>query len=630
MRLEQYLALIIKQWWIIVICFVTVGVGAYIGSKLMTPIYQSTTLVQVVIQSGTSQAAIDNLLASDQLVQTEALLATSDPVLREVASHYSGLTVEQLSREVSSTTETSTQIFKIDVNDPSPTRAAALANDIAETLIKQQLQAAQQDNTRSQQQIQQDLTATRLQINTITNQLVALQAQGKSGVQVVALQGQLNGLQQHYNQWQAILAQLELTEAQNENFLHIAQPAQPGLRPVQPNVLLNTIAGLLAGLFLGMLLAIMFDRLDMRVRTSEALSQLLDWSILATVWQAGRKENVINPTGRDANVEAYRILRTNIGFAAVDKPLQTLVVTSALPRDGKSIVAANLAIFMARAGKNTLLIDADLRRPMQHENFGIPADKMGLSNAILAFSTPATAKAASYDHSPAATPELFSSTASTPRPFLDPFVCAVGIPNLCVMPSGPLPPNPPELLDSKAMQRFLETLATSEVEVVILDTPPLLGLSDASVLSSKADGTIFVVDITRADKRNLKQIKVLLEKAGTHILGCVVNKQRRGRDDSVYSSYYYRTDEKKGRRSHGKKDANSAAISPGVLKQSKTQSQLDSVDRAEKLVPVHPIKAETQTQASLFDRDTIKTTSVYSVESETQSRTGLSDGRKGE
>src|SRR5947207_6774875 len=139
-----------------------------------------------------------------------------------------------------------------------------------------------------------------------------------------------------------------------------------------------------------MLLAFLFEQLDSRIRTSEALTQLLDWPVLATIWLArpSKKEDVFNPTGRDGNVEGYRILRTNIGFSGIDKPLHSLMVTSAVPRDGKSTVAANLAIYMAKAGKTTLLIDADLRRPTQHHLFNLSGDKMGLSNAVLAFNMP--------------------------------------------------------------------------------------------------------------------------------------------------------------------------------------------------------------------------------------------------
>src|SRR5436305_1982765 len=137
MTIEQYRDIMVKQWKIIVICFLFTGLGTFLVSKLMTPIYQSSALVQVSINSINSQADYNNLLASDQLVQTETQLATSDPVLREVASHYPDLTIDQISKEVSATSKLNTQLFEISVQDPSPTRAAAIANDIAATLIQQ-------------------------------------------------------------------------------------------------------------------------------------------------------------------------------------------------------------------------------------------------------------------------------------------------------------------------------------------------------------------------------------------------------------------------------------------------------------------------------------------------------------
>ncbi len=517
MTLAQYWIIMLKHWKLIIASFLLVGLGALVVSKLITPIYQSATIVQIAFRSGNNQidyyGYYNSLLASDQLIQTEAILATSDPVLRQVASHYPGLTVEQLSREATATPKVSTQLFEIDVEDPSPTRAAALANDIAATLIQQQLQAMEQGG------------------------------------------------------------------AQGGSFLIIVQPAQPALSPVRPSLRLNTAAGLVAGLLLGVLLAVLFEQLDTRVRTPELLTQLLDWPILATIWRASPKEDVINPTGRNANVESYRTLRTNIGFSAIDKPVHTLVVTSAISGDGKSVVAANLAIFMARAGKNTLLIDANLRHPVQHIQFGLPVHAMGLSNAILACSVSTSANPPAYPQflTPA-TPASPSSESTAARLSLDPFVHALDIPNLCVMPSGPLPPNPTELLDSKAMQYLLTALGHCGAEIIIFDVCPSLGLSDASILASKVDGTLVVVDITCANRGKLKQMQATLVQAGAHVLGCVVNKERRGRDDTLYY-YYYGADEQNGRGNRRMKNASSASVTPDFLNQPETQSQSSIIDR---------------------------------------------------
>jgi Mrp family chromosome partitioning ATPase len=469
MTIEKFLTIVVKRWWLILLCFLTVGAGAYIGSRLMIPLYQSTALIQIAVRSSNNQGDYySSLLASEQLVQTEATLATSDPVLREVASHYPEMTVEQLSREVTAAPRLNTQLFEIDVQNPSPTQAATIADDVAATLIEQQTQVF------------------------------------------------------HQNAVQAAVYLLEV------------QPAQPNFSPVQPHVLLNSAGGLVTGLLLGMLFAVLLELLDTHVRTPEALTQLLGWPVLATIWRARSDKEVFNPKRNNANFEAYGTLRTNIGFATIDKPVHTLVVTSATLRDGKSVVAANLAIKMARAGKKTLLIDADLHHPVQGDLFSI-RDSMGLSNAIVAFSIPTTATASADDK---------LRVPPTTRRSLDPFIHDVHISNLCVMPSGPLPLNPSELLDSKAMQHLIQALSNYGAEILIFDTPPILGLSDASIMASKVDGTLVVVDITRARKESLKQVKALLAQAGTRVLGCVINKRRRSRQNTIYA-YSYGTDEQK-------------------------------------------------------------------------------------
>ncbi len=341
MTFEQFCKILIKRWGLVVICFLSVGLGAFVGSsKFIKPLYQSTALIEVTVDFGGSPLSNDNILASQQLAGTEAQLATTYPVLSAVASHYPGLTADSLAKEVTATANASTQLFQVSVQDPSQQRAASLANDIASTLIKQQNAAVA---------LQNPVATPQNPVATPQNPVAAPQ------------------------------------NAAQTSFLVIAQLARPSATPSQTSMLVYTTAGLLVGLLLGIILAIIIELLDTRVGTEEALTQLLGWSILGTIWQAGHGEDVINPTDQDSNVESYSILRTNIGFAAIDKPLQTLVVTSGKPSEGRTVVATNLAIFMARSGKNTLLIDANLRQPTLHEQFGIPAHAMGFSNAVLMF-----------------------------------------------------------------------------------------------------------------------------------------------------------------------------------------------------------------------------------------------------
>ena len=564
MTLGHYIEIIGKRWWLITTCLVVVTLSAYIASKLMMPLYQSSVLIQITIHSGTNQADINSLLASDQLIQTEAELAVSNTVLREVALRHQGLSVDALARRVNATPKLDTQLFEISVLDPNPTNAAILANEVAAALIKHQQQVFQADNGPHQQtqNLQQNLIAIQTQINTITTQIGKLRERGGAESQITSLIAQVNGLQQHYDQLQSTLAQLQLAVSQNDNFLQIAQPAQITSRPVQPNTLLNTVAGLLTGLLLGILLSVLSEQLDTRIRTQEELARLLERPVLATIWQS-LPTDIVHPQGNSANVEAFRILRTGIGFASVDKPVRTLAVTSAQPRDGKSVIAANLAIFMAKTGKRTLLIDADLRRPTQHLLFGLSLtgkDLRGLSDAIVAAGT--------GDVSPTSNAQQRSFVNGVSGPAregtrssgfsLDRFMHYVDIPNLQVMPAGLLPPNPTELLESQAMQRFLAALEHCQAEIVIFDTAPLLGLSDASILASKVDGTLVVLDITRTTKKTFAQANALLKQAGSNMLGYIINKQRRSRKHPVYA-YYYSAD-KADENGHGKENHTPVAM----------------------------------------------------------------------
>ena len=166
-----------------------------------------------------------------------------------------------------------------------------------------------------------------------------------------------------------------------------------------------------------------------------------------------------------------------------------------------------------------------------------------------------------------------SNTPSAHEVSLDPFIYAVDTPNLCVMPSGSLPPNPPDFLDSKAIQRFLMVLKNCHADVIIFDTPPLLGLSDASILASKVDGTLVVVDITRVSKGNLSQAKATLVHAGAHIIGAVINKQRRTQEN-VLLNYYSNAQEQNNLMISGGNEVNTPPfITPVILSRQETSGQ---------------------------------------------------------
>ncbi|HEU5317409.1 MAG TPA: CpsD/CapB family tyrosine-protein kinase [Chloroflexota bacterium] len=197
--------------------------------------------------------------------------------------------------------------------------------------------------------------------------------------------------------------------------------------------------------------------------------------------------------------EAYRTLRTNIQFSSVDKPMRRLLLTSAGSNEGKSTTAANLAIAMAQAEMRVILVDCDLRRPSQHEIFNL-TNTEGLTGMFLGRG-----------------PSGLAGTAH-----MEPPLQATAVPGLTVLTSGPPAPNPAELLGSVRMDSILEEL-TRRADVVLLDTPPVVAVTDAAVLSAKVDGCVLVVGAGVAKRDLLRKARAALEAVHANVLGVVVN-----------------------------------------------------------------------------------------------------------
>lgn len=207
---------------------------------------------------------------------------------------------------------------------------------------------------------------------------------------------------------------------------------------------------------------------------------------------------------RSPAAEAFRVLRTNILFAALDKPIQTLVITSPAPEEGKSLTLANLAVTMAQGGHTTILVDADLRRPSQHTLWGINNDK-GLTSMLL-------------DDSMMAQPPLHS----------------VGVDNLWLLPSGPIPPNPADLISAKRMDQALAALK-AKAEYILFDAPPVLAVTDTALLASKLDALILVIKAGATRRDYAQRAKETLQRINVRILGVVLSNAPR---DSNMNAYY--------------------------------------------------------------------------------------------
>jgi succinoglycan biosynthesis transport protein ExoP len=298
----------------------------------------------------------------------------------------------------------------------------------------------------------------------------------------------------------------------------VKQKADPPSFPARPRVGLNLMLGMLVGLVVGLGLAFFIEYLDTSVKTMEDVEDLLGVPVLAIIPQ--NIKLLHKELGDTPDAEAYRILRTNIEFNRKSPDANTISLVSGGPGEGKSTTLANLAFICAQGGYSTLIVDADLRRPVQHELFDV-SNNIGLTNHL---------------------------TSQTP---LDEVIIPTGVENLSILPSGVLPSDAVGILNSQRMSDMIGELK-GRYDIVLFDSPPMLGVSDASVLASEVDQTVIVVQHRRFPRAMLTRVKQAIVGVGGTVLGVVLNNVDLKHDQnySYYTNYYgyYRPREKDPRR----------------------------------------------------------------------------------
>lgn len=290
--------------------------------------------------------------------------------------------------------------------------------------------------------------------------------------------------------------------------------AVPPASPSSPHVFRNVLLGLVLGLLLGLATAILRHVLDTKVRSEADVRALTDSSILGVIaFDDGVPSHpvILREDPRSAAAEAVRRLRTNLQFIGVAQQTQSLVITSSVPGEGKSTTAINLAVSLADAGSRVLLVDADLRRPSIAEYLGLEG-RVGLTTVLIGK----------------------ASVEDVVQPWSDS--------SLDILPAGQIPPNPSELLGSPAMRALLDQL-TSTYDMVLIDSPPVLPVTDAAVLGRQVGGALLVAGMDRIHRPQLRETLESLDTAGCQVLGLVMNKiARREVGSYVYERGYYSSD----------------------------------------------------------------------------------------
>ncbi len=552
MELFKYIEIVRKWFWLIFLATLLAAGSSYFVSKSQTPIYRTTTTLMVSQITQNSNPNSVDIYTSQQLAQTYVQLITREPILTATANALGmGQDWELLKDQVSAIPITGTQLIEVSVIDTSPQRAQAIANEVAHQLILQS-----PSNTGDKDQIafiQNQLPELEDKIKKARDQITQLDqviSSANSARAIQDAQSQEDTLNAQINQWQNTYAELSYSLNQNNlNSIGVVEPAPLPYSPISPNVNMNVLVAAAIGLSLSIGGVLLLEYLDDTIRNPDEARALLDLPILGVIGKISGEDYsdklVAALEPRSPITEAYRELRTNLRFSTLDSQLHTLVVTSAGPAEGKSINAANLAVVLAQAGLSVLLVDADLRKPVQHKIFGVN-NHIGLTNWL-------------------AGEEGRKIIGWISRDAADEQIQLVGfencqqvtkIPGLRLVTSGPLPPNPAEVLGSERMRQFL-IQATNFFDIVILDSPPCVTVTDSVALSQWVDRVLLVVDNQFTSRQGAKHAKELLGGAfGDRLLGIVFNRLKniRGSYYDHYSYSYYYSDDEKVRRngSHGK------------------------------------------------------------------------------
>lgn len=459
MDIYEYMRILRRNW--ILVVGVTLA-GLLVGgaaSVLVKPTYTAQTELFVSIQgSGTVSELQQGNIFSQARVQSYVKTVTTPAVLQPAIDSLGlDVTPEELAKRVKSSNELNTVLISISVVDNSPVQSAAIAQAVASSLVE-----------------------------TVDN----LEKPKNGGTSPVGLS--------------------------------IIKPAVAPVSPSAPNTKLNLVAGLLAGLVLGLGLAVGRALLDTRIRGEADLRQVTNSPILGGIAyepEAEKKPLITQVAQQSPRAEAFRQLRTNLQFANISGRVNSVVVTSSVPGEGKSTTATNLAIAMAQAGQSVCLIDADLRRPSVNEYLGLDRNA-GLTTALIG--------------------------GADINDLLQPW----GSDNLYVLTAGQIPPNPSEMLGSDEMKHLLQRLETV-FDTVILDAPPLLPVTDAAVLSQHVGGVIVVVGSNRVKQPELERSLGSLDLVGTDVLGLVLNRlPSKGPDSYAYAYYSYASPESSSKLTH--------------------------------------------------------------------------------
>ncbi|MCW2919509.1 MAG: Non-specific protein-tyrosine kinase [Actinomycetia bacterium] len=431
MEIIRYLRLLRRNWLLIAACAVLAVVAAWIATVRATPQYAAsiTMFVSVADRTMNTSSAYQASLLSQERVKSYASLLSSYRLTDQLAQELGGLTPGELRDRISAEVVPDTVLLRATVTDSSPARAKEIADALGAQFIR------------------------------LVHDLESPSTGGPALVKVA-----------------------------------VVDSARKPTTPVSPDVPFNLTLGLLVGLALGIGCGLLRESLDVSVKTVEQLREITGGPTLGVICQddsAAKSPLIAQGPAHGPRAEAFRFLRTNLRFVDVDDPVRSVVVTSALPGEGRSLTACNLAIALAQAGKNVILVDGDLRKPQVARHFGLKGTA-GLTSLLVG------------------------------QVALEHVLYPLDGMSLSVLPSGPIPPNPSELLGAHSMHRILEELH-GRADLVVIDAPSLLPVADAAILAQICDGAVLVTHYGQTSREQVRRAAEQLRAVDARLLGTVLN-----------------------------------------------------------------------------------------------------------
>ncbi len=574
MNLRQFLEVLKRHKWLIIGATVVVGLVAGILSGLRTPMYQSTA--QVFLRPNNPAEQINpqsipglDVNTPDRYVAAQEDIVNSPDVAARAATSLPGLTPQAIQSSISVKQSGASDVLDISARDTNATQARDIANAVAKSYIENRRLNAVAGLQTAAADVKSRLADLQKQIADLDARIggAATPRAGGQPSSSVALTAARDAATVQYQSLfaseQDLLVNIDLNRGEAE----LIALAETPTAPTSPKPKRDAALGAFGGLILAVGVVFLREKLNDKIQSRHDVAQLTGLPVLAELPRdpaAARAPNklVVLEAPNGPLAEAARTLRTSLDFLGVDRPLNRIIVTSPGPGDGKTLTAASLAVVYAQAGHSTILVSADLRHPRLASLFDSPEDggsSRGLTDIILA-TADLPVDPASNGSSPnggahwrgravvagrrsppdrssgfrAPAPALAVQTAG--RSVVQDALSPTRLPNLVLLRSGALPPNPAELLASSATEAVLAELSIL-ADVVIIDTPPVLAVTDAAVLGGHADGVLLVTAFGNTPRGAVQRAQEVLEATGSHLLGLVLNKVEPSR-----KSYYHVSD----------------------------------------------------------------------------------------